>query len=542
MSRAGTACISEVCDGNLQPTENISDYRDRDSESRGGALIPDEPVRGRTPPPWFRALTGIERVRAFSRGLLPWPPMARLLGTRTTHVAAGTVTIAMPASDACIGGTGQLVISPLMMVALDSASFTALPGGFDLVPLRFTMDPFRPAWPRRGNLLARARVVNSGNIYVFAEVQVEDPDGRHLAQGSLRSEIRKVVPEPPAPPETMEPVDEPAYTTPDPYLRSFPTGPLAEIIEREDGVTTLRRFVDGSLSMPVATLYGVRYEHVADGRLALSIPASEWFCAVDGDVSWYAIGALADMAGMSLARSFHRPGSSIVALDSATRFFRPVRPDGRRLHAEATAGELAGNIVVAEVRICDADGQLVATFSGTAARIDAARRAGRRRTESRRMLATLLFTDIVESTGHAERLGDAAWRSLLEQHNLLVRREASRYNGIEVTTTGDGFVIRFDSPVYAIGAARAARLAAATLGLDIRAGIHAGECEVEGDRLTGMAVHIAARIQAAAAPGEILVSSTVKDLAVGSTIRFTDRGERNLKGVPDVWRLFAIAE
>ena len=118
----------------------------------------------------------------------------------------------------------------------------------------------------------------------------------------------------------------------------------------------------------------------------------------------------------------------------------------------------------------------------------------------------------------------------------------SRHNGTEVDTAGDGFFVRFDSPAHAIEAARAARLASASLGIEIRAGIHTGECELEGNRLAGMAVHIAARIQAAAQPGEILVSSTVKDLAVGSTVRFEDKGEKSLKGVPDPWRLYAVTD
>ncbi len=219
-------------------------------------MIPDEPVRGRTPPPWFRALSGIERVRAYTRGLLPWPPLARLLGMRTTHVAAGTVTIAMPAAEASLTPNGQLQIVPLLMSALEAASLTALPSGMDIAPLRFSIDPFRPAWPRPGNLLARARVVNSGNLYVFAEVQVDDPDGRHVAQGSLHSAIRRVEPAPPPPPESMPPVAEPVYETPDPYLRSFPCSPFAELLEREDGLAIMR--TAGRRSPQVAVPHPVR--------------------------------------------------------------------------------------------------------------------------------------------------------------------------------------------------------------------------------------------------------------------------------------------
>jgi class 3 adenylate cyclase len=240
--------------------------------------------------------------------------------------------------------------------------------------------------------------------------------------------------------------------------------------------------------------------------------------------------------------SLQRPGITMVLLDGDTRLLRSVRPDGRQLRSEATATEVAPDLFVCHGEMRDADGRVVALTSGAAARIDAARRIRRQRKESRRMLATMLFTDIVDSTGHAQRLGDTAWRALLERHNLAVRREVSRCNGTEVTTTGDGFFARFDSPAHAVEAARAIRQAMQALELEIRAGVHTGECEIEGASLTGMAVHIASRIQAAAIPGEILVSSTVKDLAVGSALRFTDRGEQQLKGVPDPWRLYAVAD
>lgn len=505
-------------------------------------MIPDEPVRGRTPPPWFRALSGIERYRAFSRGLLPAPPLARLLGIRTTHVAAGTVTVVMPASDACLSPNGQVEIVPVLVAALEQASGTALPAGVDAIPMRFTCKAFRPAWPGKGNLVARARVVNDSSLYVFAEVQVEDPDGRHVAQGSLHSAVQPVEPAPPPPPETMQRIEEPVYATPDPYLRSFPSTPFVDLQEREDGMTMIRNVADGRYSAPVWQTFGLQLPDLAAGRAVISMPASEWFCGLGADVSCSAIATLADMSVWYSAVTLQRPGISVVLLDSDARFLRSVRPDGRRLLSETTATEVAPELFVIRGEIRDADGHLVALASGAVARIDSTRRVRRQRRESRRTLATLLFTDIVDSTGHAQRLGDTAWRALLEQHNLAVRREVSRCNGTEVTTTGDGFFGRFDSPAHAVEAARAVRQAMTALDLEIRAGIHTGECEMEGSSLTGMAVHIASRIQAAALPGEILVSSTVKDLAVGSALRFVDRGERQLKGVPDAWRLYAVTE
>jgi class 3 adenylate cyclase len=157
-----------------------------------------------------------------------------------------------------------------------------------------------------------------------------------------------------------------------------------------------------------------------------------------------------------------------------------------------------------------------------------------------RVLASVLFTDIVGSTDRAAQLGDRRWRSLLDTHDRTVRDQLLRFRGREINTTGDGFVAAFDGPARAIRCALAIIEATDTLGIEVRAGLHTGECEVRGDDLGGLAVHIAARVGALADPGELLVSSTVKDLVVGSGIEFTDRGEHELKGVPGSWKLFAV--
>jgi class 3 adenylate cyclase len=161
--------------------------------------------------------------------------------------------------------------------------------------------------------------------------------------------------------------------------------------------------------------------------------------------------------------------------------------------------------------------------------------------DSDRMLATLLFTDIVNSTTLAAEMGDRRWRDLLDQHHGLVRRELERHGGREVSTTGDGFFASFDRPVEAVRCALAVAEEVPSLGVRIRAGVHTGEVEIRGPDLGGLAVHIAARIAAAAADSEVLVSSTVKELLAGSGVRFEDRGERELKGIPDSWRLYRAA-
>ena len=161
--------------------------------------------------------------------------------------------------------------------------------------------------------------------------------------------------------------------------------------------------------------------------------------------------------------------------------------------------------------------------------------------EPERVLATVLFTDIVDSTRTAAELGDHRWREILERHQRAVRDTLGRFQGREVKSTGDGVLATFDGPARAIRCARAIVEESEPLGIRIRAGLHTGECEVMGDDIGGIAVHIAARVSALAQGGEVLVSRTVKDLVVGSGIAFADRGAHTLKGVADTWQLHAVA-
>jgi class 3 adenylate cyclase/pimeloyl-ACP methyl ester carboxylesterase len=164
---------------------------------------------------------------------------------------------------------------------------------------------------------------------------------------------------------------------------------------------------------------------------------------------------------------------------------------------------------------------------------------GRVDTAPQRVLTTVLFTDIVESTSRAAELGDGRWREVLDAHHSVVRAQLARYGGREIRSTGDGFFATFDGPARAIACAHGALEAVADLGLDLRAGVHTGEVELVGDRVEGIAVHIGARIAAEARPCEVLVSSVVRDLAAGSGMEFEERGVRKLAGVPGEWRLFA---
>jgi class 3 adenylate cyclase len=158
-----------------------------------------------------------------------------------------------------------------------------------------------------------------------------------------------------------------------------------------------------------------------------------------------------------------------------------------------------------------------------------------------RVLATVLFTDIVDSTRRAAEIGDRDWHALLDAHDAVARAQLNRFRGREVNTSGDGFLATFDGPQRGIRCAMAIRDAVQALGIEVRAGLHTGECEVRGDDIGGIAVHIGARISALAGPNDVLVSSTLRDLVIGSGLKFEERGAHELKGVPGRWHLFAVA-
>jgi class 3 adenylate cyclase len=167
--------------------------------------------------------------------------------------------------------------------------------------------------------------------------------------------------------------------------------------------------------------------------------------------------------------------------------------------------------------------------------------SGSQEIDTERVLATILFTDIVGSSEKVTELGDRAWRELLERHHELVRRHLVRFRGREVDTMGDGFFASFDGPARAIRCARAVVDSVRDLGIEVRAGLHTGECELVDGKVAGIAVHTGARVASQANPNEVLVSSTVKDLVAGSGIAFDDRGAHELTGIPGEWRLFAVA-
>jgi class 3 adenylate cyclase len=477
-------------------------------------------------------------MRLYARRLIPATPFARLTGYGIGHVSTGSLTGTLKAS-------GHLLfppaynLTPLYGQALYAAALTAVDTGFDVDPITISVLYFRPPRPQPGNFLGRVRVLNASSVFVSCTADLEDPVGRLIGFVSSQWATRKVDPPPPAAPATIERMEEAVYGTPDPPDRPTVGGlPPQDLQARYSGLELIRMTISGDLPpLPLMHTFGARWLAADEGMCHVAMPASEWFCSSAHNVDPSAVESLLNMGSTSAAVTAWAPGQSIAGLEQTTRILHPVRADGRELSARGRITHRVGNLIIAEAEAIDADGRTLATQTVTYALLDPRQR---RATEPERVLATLLFTDIVDSTRHAERIGDAAWRSLLDEHHALVRRELGAYRGREVNTVGDGFLARFDSPASAIRCAKAIRDGVRQLHLEVRAGVHTGECEVHGTDLAGIALHVAARIVALAEPSEILVSRTVRDLAAGSGLRFAPRGSHTLKGVEGEWSVFAV--
>lgn len=500
--------------------------------------VTDEPVRGVVAAPWITSMPGIERMRLYGRRLLPTTPFARLTGFGIGHVSTGSLTGTLKAS-------GHLVfipaynLSPLYSQALYACALTAIGPGLDVDPITVSVQYFRPPRPQPGNFLGRARVLNTSSVFVSCGADIEDPVGRLVGSATSQWAIRRVDPPPPSPPASIEPIEESTYATPDPPDRP-PVGalPPADLQQRFSGLELARMIISGELPpIPLMNLLGARWVSADDGASHFTMPASEWFCSSSHHLHSGAIESLLNIGSTAAAVTLWAPGQSIAVLEANTRFLRPVPADGRELSTRGRVSHRAGNLVFTEAEAVDSDGNTFGIQSSAIALLD---RRDRGPSQPERVLATLLFTDIVGSTQHAERIGDAAWRSLLDEHQALIRRELGAHRGREVKTIGDGFLARFESPASAIRCARAIRDGVRALHVEVRAGVHTGECEVQGSDLTGIAVHVAARIVALAGPSEILASQTVHDLVAGSGLRFSPRGAHTLKGVEGEWNLFSM--
>jgi class 3 adenylate cyclase len=506
-------------------------------------MITEEPVRGGFPGPAFYGLPGLDQCRAYLKGLVAPAPLHHLTGSRLTQVGPGSVTATLPASPWLEHLFGTFEFRVAAGATLELVVLSTSPAGHDVRPVAIQIGHLRPAMLEHAPLILRGRVIHTGPNFTLAEVIVEDALGRTVAHLSEHCLVRPLDPAPPSSSAELQPVEPPTFATPDPPLRPRPPGvaPLTSAaIARHGGLELVRQVLDGTIAHPpVWQLLGMRLLEVAESRIMISMRSTEWLCNWSRRLSTGVLTSLAQQglgAGITLAR----PGQVLGVVDQSVSFFRPVAPDGRDLLCRGRVVHHEGDLIHTAAEILDADGNRVALSHQTALLIEHRRR--QQAAEPERVLATVLFTDIVGSTEHAERLGNARWREVLDGHHALVRRQLQTFKGREVKTTGDGFLAAFDSPARAVQCARAIRDGVGGLGIEIRAGLHSGECDVVGQDLGGIAVHVASRVQAGAEPGEVLVSSTVRDLVAGSGLRFSDRGRRELKGLEGEWHLLAVED
>ena len=506
-------------------------------------MITDEPVRGGFPDPALYHVPGIDQARAYLREELPRPPLSHLMGMRLTQVGVGSATITVPATPWLQTVDGTMDPRTAAGVALELAVMTTAPAGQDVQPRALSVSHFRPCMLDHAPIVVRGRVTHTGVNFTIAEVAVEDALGRPVMNVTGSAVVQEGDTTGAGRVHDLQPVTQPVYPTPDPYQRPLPAEVAPahfQLFAEHAALAVFRRILTGDLPrVPTWELFGVQFVEVSEGCVVNSLRASEWLCTHRRRVQ---AGVLLSQAGGCLsgaALTLSPPGRRIGIIDQSISLFRTVPPDGREILGRGKVIHHDGDLVHSTVEITDADGNRVAMGHQTSLLSE---HRSRSVTRLERVLATVLFTDIVGSTEHAERLGDTKWRELLDEHHALVRRQLQAFKGREVKTMGDGFLLAFDSPARAVQCARAIRDGVARLGLEIRAGLHSGECEVVGSDLAGIAVHVGSRVQAAASAGEVLVSSTVRDLVAGSGLRFTDRGRHTLKGLEGEWHLLAVED
>jgi uncharacterized protein (TIGR00369 family) len=503
----------------------------------------DEPVRGGFPDPPFFSLPGIDQLRAFLRNMVLPTPISHLVGLRLTQVGSGTTVVSMPLSPWLQLGDGTVDFRLAADLAAYSAVLSTAPGGHEIITSTLAVHQVRPCTLSSEGVIARGRVLNTSRTFTVVEVLVEDAHGRALAHATGSALVQPMQPPPPGPAPQLQPVRAPTYATPDPYLRPLPRDiipDVADVDEQGGWSTILAQLVAGKIAPPPASdLLGMRLVDLSEGASTWILRPSEWHCVLDRrQIQAGYIFTLAHYAMSTAAGTLCSPGLQVGVVEQTLSFLGRVKPDGREVVARGKVVHRS-DFVVATVQVTDEEGTEVALGCSTG--LLAQRGAGQRSSEPERMLATVLFTDLVGSTQRAEQLGDERWRRLLEEHNDVVRRQLQVFKGREVKSVGDGFLATFESPARAIQCARAIRDGVKQLGLDLRTGIHTGECEVIGADIAGIAVHIASRVLTVAGPGVILVSSTVRELVTGSGLRFTDHGRHALKGIEGEWQLFAVA-
>jgi class 3 adenylate cyclase len=493
-----------------------------------------EPVRGGFPEPGFDALSGIERAQAVLRGQVPRSPLSHLVGYRVSQVGTGTATLTMPASPWLDYGDGTLDVKMLGEEALALAVLTGIPAGHNVRTVVLTFKHLRPATVDSASFIARARMLNLGPRFAVAEVLVEDVVGRAVAHATASVAI--LLSEDSHAPPLLQPVDEPVYTTPDPHLRAVPQSSSTQLYDDVDGLSLAKRMVMGEVDIPVVALIGGQVNAAEDGVVESNLTCTEWLCSRGRNVTPGVLAVFAHHVLGGSVMTLCQPGERVGLVDQTVSFLRSAPAASGQL---VCRGRVAhnGEILTCTGEIRDMTGSVIAHVHQTGLVRRRLRDIQRR---SEHSVLTVVFTDIVGSTGRAAGIGDIRWQELLDRHHATVRRHLQALKGREVKTTGDGFLATFVNPAAGVECARRIRDSVPALGLEVRVGVHTGQCEVSGGDVSGIAVHLAARVLSAASPGEVLVSSTVRDLLLGSDVTFQDRGRHQLKGFDGDWQLFGV--
>jgi len=504
-----------------------------------------EPPQGSTWGPDVLQMSGLDLLRASLERRLPDPPVTRLTGLRLSEVGLGMVSAWMPASAWWQSAAGVFLAGTTAFVAdmaLGSSVLTSAPAGMGLTTSALSVSFLRASTIRSQTLIGRGRLIHGTRSLGLAEATLEDARGRRLGHASSRCVLFRGDPEILAVRQLPE---AQASDLPGPYLRDV-AGEVygQEYWDATPGLAIMRDIVAGTIP-PCFRFLGIRGVETGEGVMALAMPASAWLSDGFGVLYSGAVAYLAD-AAMTLAAGTTVPAATAFnTIDLKLYLLRPVLPADGELIARATVAHRGRGIAISICEITGPDGALVAQATGSVLILPGrdwerpVQVADEITAESARVLTTVLFTDIVGSTSRAAELGDDRWRQVHAGHHSIVREQIRRFRGREIDTAGDGFLIAFDGAARAVQCALAIRRRVGRIGLDIRAGVHAGECEESGGKLVGIAVHIGSRLLGFAEAGEVLVSSTVRDLVTGSGIEFDDRGEHALKGLSGQWHIYA---
>jgi len=494
-------------------------------------------------------MSGLEMLRAAVDRRLPDAPITKLTGLRLSEVGLGIASASMPASPWWQSGAGVFLAGSLAFAAdmpLGCAVLTGAPAGTGMTTSELSVNILRAGTIRCQTIIGRGRLIHATRSLGLSEATIEDGRGRMLGHATSRCVLFQLDPEVVAARQRPE---EPPSNLPDPYLRPLEGDVYGqEYWDHTAGLEVVRQVASGAFVPPCWLLMGMRGVDAAEGQMTMAMSTSAWLCNAFGVIYGGAIAFLADAAIVLAAGSTVPEATAFNTMDIKVHFLRPVLPGDGELLASATVVHRGRTIAVVNCEIKDSQGKLAAQATGSVLILPG--RPWERRPvhvvdevtlETGRILTTVLFVDIVESTRKAAEVGDRKWREALDDYQATVREQLQRFGGKEVDSVGDGFLVAFDGAARSIRCAAAMRDGVRHLGLEVRCGIHAGEVERSGGKLVGIAVHTGARIADIAAPGEILVSALVKGLVAGSGIDFQERGEHELKGIPGQWGLFAAS-